>query len=384
MEDSFSDIRPYYDHEVNDALKQALTDPVFYTITDYLFPQRTHDDIRAEYSQFQTLYDFQSHFAFGAVKTIIRQSLTELSSTGLEKYENGQAYLFMSNHRDIVLDPGLIGYELFTRGFQIPQMAIGSNLLVSPLVSSLFRLNKSFVVQRNESPRQMYDAWKKLSAYIYHVITERKENLWIAQREGRAKDGDDRTMTGILKMFLMNLGDDHVNTIRTLNIVPVTISYEYDPCDYLKALELYHADHNLEFKKDNAFNLTSMLTGIQGPKGRVHIHFGEPLSEFLHKHPSHERQSDFVKYVAAMIDEEIHLNYRLWPSNFIAHDLMTGTDAYASHYTAAEKDFFIARMEKKLEKAGEIKQELQGFMLRNYATCVDNHFTAVNAEKDNI
>lgn len=384
MEDTFSDIRPYYDHEVNDALKLALADPVFYTITDYLFPQRTHDDIRAEYSQFRSLHDFQSHFAFGAIKTIIRQSLTELSSTGLEKLDPGKACLFMSNHRDIVLDPGLMGYELFTHGFQIPQMAIGSNLLISPLVSSLFKLNKSFVVQRNESPRQMYDAWKKLSAYISHVITERRENLWIAQREGRAKDGDDRTMTGILKMFLMNLGDDHVNTIRTLNIIPVTISYEYDPCDYLKALELYHTNHNLEFIKDNKFNLTSMLTGIQGHKGRVHIHFGEPLTEFLRKHPLHERQSDFVKHVASMIDEEIHLNYRLWPSNFIAHDLMTGAETFAAQYTASEKEFFITRMEKQLEKAGEIRHELRALMLRNYATCVDNHFYAVNTEKNNI
>jgi hypothetical protein len=376
MNQNFDDIRPYYDSEVPQAIEEILKEPEFIMFYKYLFPEREKSDIFSEMSSYKTLYDFQSHFAFSAVNAIIKRSISDLSYSGLDELHAKNTYLFMSNHRDIVLDPALMNFCLHKNDFQIAQMAIGNNLLTSPMVAKLFRLNKSFIVQRNESPRQLYEAWKKLSAYIFHVITERNENLWIAQREGRAKDGDDRTQTGILKMFLMNFGGDYINTIKHLNIIPVSISYEYDPCDFLKALEIFCTSNELPFLKDTAFNLKSMLTGLQGKKGRVHITFGRPLNELLDLNEGISNQNDWIKWLAGLIDTEIHRNYHLWPTNYIAYDLLYGTKKFIDKYSQVQKDEFIARMDKRLSDATDNKEALRSLMLTNYSNCVINKINA--------
>jgi hypothetical protein len=370
---NFDDIRPFYDTEVTQALKEMTSEPELPVILKSIFPAKDPEELYSRLKSYHTVKDFQSQFVIEVVRVIIERSVDGLTWSGLEKLNRDKVCLFMSNHRDIVLDPTLMDLILFENGFSIPQLAIGNNLLVSPLVTKIVKLNKSFIVQRNESARQMYEAWKKLSAYIYHVITERKENIWIAQREGRAKDGDDRTQSGILKMFLMNFGEENIDVIRRLNIVPVSITYEYDPCDYLKALELYHVAKEMPFVKDDYFNAKSMLYGIQGKKGRVHFSFGRPINDLLQDHPEPDNPNDWVKWLANEIDTEIHRNYHLWPTNYIACDMLQDQNTYADQYTEEQKKNFISRMEERLNNSPEnMRDELRKLMLTNYANSVIN------------
>lgn len=377
-EDRFNDIRPYFDEEVPQAIQEVLAEPEFEFFVKYIFPDRKKEEVFAEFAQYKTLYDFQWNFAYRAVKIIIERSVKSLTFTGIKELSHDANYLFMSNHRDIVLDPALINVCLLDNGYTTAQMAIGNNLLLSSMVTHLFKLNKSFIVQRNESPRQLYEAWRKLSAYISHVVCDRKENLWIAQREGRAKDGDDRTQTGILKMFLMNFGGDFVNTIKRLNIVPVSVSYEYDPCDYLKALELFSIDNELPFKKDSAFNMKSMLAGLQGNKGNVMVAFGRPLNDCVDLYPGLATQNDWIKWLTNLIDTEIHRNYHLWPTNYLAYDMLFGTRKFSERYTDEIRKEFTARLDTQLADSSVDKESLRTLILTNYANCVVNKIEALS------
>lgn len=375
-EDRFNDIRPYYDAEVPAAIAEVLAEPEFEIFTNYLFPDRKKEDVYAEFAGYKTLFDFQWNFAYRAIKVIIDRSVKSLTFTGIKELPRESNFLFMSNHRDIVLDPALINVCLFDNKIPTAQMAIGNNLLISPMVNHLFKLNKSFIVQRNESPRQLYEAWRNLSAYISHVVCERHENLWIAQREGRAKDGDDRTQTGILKMFLMNFGGDFINTIKRLNIVPVSVSYEYDPCDYLKALELFSISNEIPFVKDSTFNLKSMLTGLQGYKGNVMVTFGRSLNDVVDLYPGLANQNDWIKWLTNLIDTEIHRNYHLWPTNYLAYDMLVGTHKFADRYDDKVREEFNRRLDKQLEDATFDKEALRTLILTNYANCVINKIEA--------
>lgn len=377
MEEPFKDIRPYYDEEVPQAIKEVLAEPEFAIFVKFLFPDFKQEEVYADFARFKTLYDFQLNFAYKAIDVVIKRSVQSLTYSGLKELSTASNYLFMSNHRDIVLDPALMNYCLLDNKFNTAQMAIGNNLLVSPMVTKLFKLNKSFIVARNESPRQLYEAWRNLSAYISHVISERKENLWIAQREGRAKDGDDRTQTGILKMFLMNFGGDFINTIKRLNIVPVSISYEYDPCDYLKALELFSLANELPFTKDSSFNLKSMLTGLQGQKGRVHITFGQPINDVVDLHPGMVNQNDWVKWLTNLMDTEIHRNYHLWPTNYLAYDMLFGTHKFSERYDDTIKAAFTKRLNAQLQDASIDTEAMKSLILTNYANCVINKINAL-------
>jgi hypothetical protein len=378
MEKFFEEIRPFNDDEVPQAIREVLAEPEFAIFVDYLFPERKREEVYAEFASYKTIFEFQWNFAYKAIGVVLKRSVKKLTFSGIKELSPESNYLFMSNHRDIVLDPALMNVCLIDNNFQTAQMAIGNNLLISPMITTLFKLNKSFIVQRNESPRQLYEAWRKLSAYISHVVSERKENLWIAQREGRAKDGDDRTMTGILKMFLMNFGGDYINTIRRLNIVPVSVSYEYDPCDYLKALELFSIANELPFKKDNSFNLQSMLTGLQGQKGRIHISFGRPLNDVVDLYPGLVNQNDWIKWLTNLIDTEIHRNYHLWPTNYMAYDMLFGTHKFGERYTAEMKEEFNQRLNEQLKDAPVEPEALKTYMLTNYATCVINKINALS------
>jgi len=377
-EDRFNDIRPYYDEEVPQAIQEVLAEPEFEFFVKYIFPDRKKEEVYAEFAQYKTLYDFQWNFAYRAVKIIIERSVKSLTFTGIKELSHDSNYLFMSNHRDIVLDPALINVCLLDNGYDTAQMAIGNNLLLSSMVTHLFKLNKSFIVQRNESPRQLYEAWRKLSAYISHVVCDKKENLWIAQREGRAKDGDDRTQTGILKMFLMNFGGDFVNTIKRLNIVPVSVSYEYDPCDYLKALELFSIDNELPFKKDSAFNMKSMLAGLQGNKGNVMVAFGRPLNDCVDLYPGLATQNDWIKWLTNLIDTEIHRNYHLWPTNYLAYDMLFGTRKFSERYTEEIRKEFTTRLDTQLADSSVDKESIRTLILTNYANCVVNKIEALS------
>ena len=322
--------------------------------------------ISREVRKIKTVKQFQKEIVIDKlVKWIVEKTTDGVSSSGLEKLDPGKSYLFISNHRDIVLDPTLLNYFLVEHGFSTTLIAFGDNLLINDLVSDLIRINKSFIVKRNLPPRDQIQASIKLSRYINKMLEE-GQSIWIAQKEGRSKDGADLTNPAIFKMFFLSQrknGVDFSDFINKCRIVPVSISYELDPCDTLKGWEIYRRETKAITEKTKTMDLVSMWTGMKGAKGRVHMHFGEPLEG------SFENDKD----VARVLDREIHRGYKLWPSNYVSYDEINGAGKYAEKYTEEERERFLGRY----RKLGKPVQEL---VLKAYARPVHNQEEAVFSE----
>lgn len=320
QQDPFRDIRPYRDTEVGEVLNRLLYNEEFIrVITRYQFPRVANWlgwalkplvrlALAREVGDVETVRGFQELVAKYMNKMIARTT-TRLSCSGLERLESDEAYLFISNHRDIAMDPAFVNWMLYKAGMNTVRIAIGDNLLRKPYVSDLMRLNKSFIVNRSAKGREMMTALNQLSAYIDHSIAE-GESIWIAQREGRAKDGNDRTDPAILKMFYMAQRKQRSfsEAIRRLNLVPVAISYEFDPCDSAKARELHARASAGGYEKAQYEDIDSIVAGITGQKGHVHVAFGTPV----------EGEFESPEALAEHIDHEILSQYYLHPSNRIA------------------------------------------------------------------
>jgi 1-acyl-sn-glycerol-3-phosphate acyltransferase len=322
MKDKFEDIRPYRDEEARMILDRVLGDAEFiHAITRFrfpvmcsLFPWLIKPVVKAwlhwHTRKVNDVLGFQESIE-PFMRHMIENTTSELTCSGLDSLDRQQKYLFISNHRDIAMDPGFVNWVLYHAGMGTIRIAIGDNLLTKPYASDLMRLNKSFLVNRSETaPKKLFVALKKLSAYIFHSLKEEHEHVWIAQREGRAKDGNDRTEPAILKMIAMAKPKDvsFADYIRQLNIVPVTISYEWDPCDYAKAREVQMRQQHGEYEKDIHEDVLSIARGIEGYKGHVHLAFGDVLDG------DYETAED----VAAELDRQIIANYHLHPSNYLA------------------------------------------------------------------
>lgn len=294
---------------------------------------------------------------------------------------NSRRYTFVSNHRDIVIDPAFLGKGLIDNGFNTTcEIAIGDNLLSLPWVKDLVRIDKSFIVRRGLPPRETLAASKLMSDYMYFVIEQKHDNIWIAQREGRAKDSDDRTQPAILKMMAMGGGKGSVTEkLKRLHIVPLAISYEYDPCDFLKAQE-FQLKRDIEgWKKSAQDDVVSMQTGIVGYKGRVHYQCAPCIDEWLDTLDPETPKTKVFDVIAAHIDHEIHRNYRLYPSNYVALDLLDGGSAYAGRYTAEDKAAFEKYLDGQMAKINiENKDEayLRERMLTMYANPAKNFIKA--------
>ncbi|MBB3167759.1 1-acyl-sn-glycerol-3-phosphate acyltransferase [Simiduia aestuariiviva] len=325
----FDDIRPYRDDEVAPVLARIVKDPELQTAVAALkFPTLTKllpwlmrplvaMKLKSQLAGIETVHSLQelvSHY----LHAMLEKKSNGVTASGLEKLDRNQAYLFVSNHRDIAMDPAMVNYVLFQNQFQTLQIAIGDNLLTKPYVSDLMRLNKSFIVNRSaKAPREKLKAAKYLSSYIHHALCEQKSNVWVAQREGRAKDGRDKTNSAVVGMFALSrpktqsLGD----YLAELKIVPVSISYEWDPCDLAKSRELYVLKTEGSYQKGEHEDVASIAAGINGHKGRIHLSFGDVI------------QGDFkgTDEVAAEIDRQVLKNYVLHPSNCLAFQLLTGT-----------------------------------------------------------
>lgn len=318
----FDAIRPYADHEVHPVLTRLLDDPAFIdTLAHFRFPRMARPlgwlfrpliawRLHRELDDINNVAELQARVEHYVGHTIERAT-DGVTYTGMEQFQAGKAHLLMANHRDIVMDPAYVNYAIFRTGLPTPRIAIGDNLLQRPFVSELMRLNKSFIVHRSLSGRrEKLQAYQLLSAYINHSIHEDIESVWIAQAEGRAKDGDDRTDSAILKMFHMSRKDEAFSEVmQSLHITPVSISYEYDPCDLAKARELYIRAMTGSYEKAPGEDDTSIVLGITGYKGRVHVHFGTPL----------ERIPDDAKQLATEIDQQILTHYRLFPVHYLAY-----------------------------------------------------------------
>lgn len=375
---NYDGIRPYNDNEVNAIINSMLEEVEFMVFLRYLFPSANKKKMIEKLSKIDNVKDFQMFFAQPALQVILDRSVDSLTFSGLHLIGNDTC-LFISNHRDIALDPSFLSLIMFRNHYDTCQIAIGSNLLISPLVTNMLKLNKSFIVHRNVSPRQLYLYSKQLSSYIFDLVSNKKSSAWIAQREGRSKDGNDHTQHGLIKMLTMNKEDNPQEIIKKLNIVPVAISYEYEPCDLGKAEETYCLNNDILYFKTPEQDLNNLLSGMKDYKGRVHISICKPLNKTIDMVPEFaDQNSDYATIVSDMIDKEIYENYKLWPTNYIAFDLITGMDEYSTEYSSEQKQLFLEHIEKQLQKTKQNKQGIKEVLLNIYANPVKNSLKNLN------
>jgi hypothetical protein len=360
------DPRIYRDEEIQPALQELFTYEHLKAGMRQFLPAELNELILREKDQVQSITEFQARIILPVMKAIEQSSISQLTASGFERLDRKTRYLFVSNHRDIILDSAFLNTVLFINGFETGQIAIGDNLMKHRISELIFRINKSFVVKRSGTPIELYRYSVLLSEYIRDTITLDRSSIWIAQREGRAKDGNDRTQTGLLKMLSLAAGNQDLKSFfRALHIVPVSISYEFDPCGLPKSQEFLKKQADPEYKKSFQEDVQHMLLGLRGNKGRVHFHFGTPLDaelDALDEAPNSKKQ---LEVLAGIIDQSIHRHFALHAVNYVAWDLLEGTDRHADRYTPAERaeteQFFEAQMAHLgLDPEGEGRRYLLG------------------------
>lgn len=348
---NFEDIRPLNQDEVQAAIEELLASEEFRHALRYVKPDLDWDQLSAAMRACKTKEQFKSTLAYDAVMTVAKKTTFSLTISGRSRLPEGKpACTFISNHRDIVLDASFLNVMLYDVGYGMTQVAIGDNLLIRPWIKTFVRLNNSFIVKRGVSVRQMLEVSSTLSAYINHTIKDTKESIWIAQREGRAKDSNDRTQPSVLKMLCMAGGKDIIGNLKSLNIVPVAISYEFDPCDYLKAQDFQLKRDNPEYHKTQRDDLLNMETGILNNKGRVHFTISQLINDQLDQLDPNMDRNELFAAVASIIDKEIYRHYRFYPNNYVAYDLLSGTRRFSDHYGLKDKRTFEEYLQKQLDK----------------------------------
>lgn len=371
-ESDFDAIRPYNDNEVVEVIGRLINEDAFIRFAQQLFPGFSKEMIVKALSEVKSVNEFQSKFIVRLAQYIIDHTTKGITIQGLDHLNPKESYLFISDHRDIILDSALLNVMLHNNGFETTEIAIGSNLLIQPWITDLVKLNKSFVVQRNVSVRQKLTSSKLLSSYIQYALNIKKSSIWIAQREGRTKDGDDRTQLSLLKMLQMSTDQKFSEHFKNLRIVPVAISYEYEPCDAMKTLELHLKETDEGYKKTPKDDLRSMIKGMTNEKGRVHFAIGKPICEMLDVIEEMDDSRDKFKALAELIDYRIHKNFKLWPDNYIAYDIINNTNEFADKYSDEEKELFLKHMEKKLGTIEGDKERLNQIFFEIYANPVKN------------
>ena len=348
---NFDDIRPLNNDEVKDAIEALVTNEDFERAFRYIKPDVNWKEFSETMRSFKTKKDFKSKLAYEAVMMVANKTTFSLTISGRSRLpKDKKPCTFISNHRDIVLDASFLNVMLYDVGYGMTQVAIGDNLMIRPWIETLVRLNNSFIVKRGVSVRQMLDVSRTLSAYIRHTINETKESIWIAQREGRAKDSNDRTQGSVLKMLNMSGDKDVVSNIMDLNIFPVAISYEYDPCDFLKAKEFQMKRDDPNYVKSQRDDLLSMETGILNNKGRVHFTLTQPINDQLAALDKDMEKNELIAAIANIIDKEIYKHYRFYPCNYVAYDMLTGTKRFSSNYGLRDKKHFEEYLQGQLDK----------------------------------
>lgn len=372
---NFDDIRPYRNDEYSTILSRLLNDPAFNNVLKNLYPEEAPlEQMKAGLRMTTSIEVFQDKFVVPLINRILVASSHGLTMNGLEELDRNTRYLFISNHRDIILDVALMNVEMHASGFRSTEIAIGSNLLVYPWINDLVRINRSFIVKRNIPVKEMLVSSRHLSSYIRQMITKGGDSVWIAQREGRAKDGNDITQPALLKMLNMSNGNGFFEGFKELRIVPMAISYEIEPCGNEKVAELKKRQSDPNFQKTEKDDMMSMVSGLSNQKGRIHIQFGKQIDEEILLQIAEEPvMNERLKLLAEKIDKEIYRNYRLFPNNYIAYDLYFKTTKYASQYTDAQKVSFIELTHQRLKIVNEDIADSMVLWLKMYATPVFNH-----------
>ena len=378
--EQFDEIRPYEAHEMRQAFEDLITDRQFSVMMKGFapwLPKTVRNGLlRLAFTGVKTPLDFQKRFMKPVVNYIIRKHTDGCTFDHdlLPGARQDERYTFVSNHRDIVLDSAFLDVMLVNAKYPTTvEIGIGDNLLIYPWIKRLVRMNKAFTVRRGLTPHEMLRSSQLMSSYIHYAVTQKHENIWIAQREGRAKDANDRTQESVLKMLAMG-GD-----LRELNIVPLTISYEFDPCDYLKAQEFQQKRDNPAFKKSRQDDLDNMRTGIFGYKGRVAYRCAAPVNTWIDEVDKTLPKNEYYTALAHRMDREIHHGYQLYPCNYIAADLLSGTKANAAHYTADDErrfEQYLAGQLAKITLPDKDEPYLRERILTMYANPLLNHNAA--------
>lgn len=346
----FDAIRAYEDRDLGATIKNLFADEAFRSVLQSLFPNQSLPLLEKQLSSYTSILEFQKNFIHGLVTQLIQKTGNGLTLDISALTNKGLPYTYISNHRDIILDSALLDILLIDAEFpQTVEIAIGDNLLVYPWIKHLVRLNKAFIVQRSLSLREMLAASKLMSRYMHFVITQKKNPIWIAQREGRAKDGNDRTQEAVLKMIAMGGEGTATERLMAMHIVPLSISYEFDPCDFLKAKEFQMKRDNPAYKKTRADDLVNMQTGLFGYKGRVHYACAPCIDDWIATRKGLSN-AEFFAATARRLDEEIYRNYRLYPNNFVALDLLNNEKDYISHYSEEDKVQFEQYLQQQIDK----------------------------------
>ena len=368
----FDDIRPYYDDEIPAAMKRIAASDTFPLLASYAFPDRKVEEVRAMVEGLSTVDEFQTKVMWFVNEQIVKRSMTSYTVSGIEALDPSGQYLFVSNHRDIMLDASVLQNILHAHGFETSEITFGANLMCTPLVIDIGRSNKMFRVERGGNMKEFYQSSVHLSEYIRHVITEKHQSVWIAQRNGRTKDGNDATDQGIVKMFGISKRDDKIKALSELHIVPLSISYEWETCDYMKALELYQSRYEKYVKKQGE-DLSSILSGITSFKGNVHLSFCPMITEDDLRQFDSLTSIEYNREVARLMDERIFSGYKLTPNNFIAHDIRFGKHEFlGAKYSEEQKERFVFHMSKLDKYDVEEPEILRDIFLGIYSNPVDN------------
>ena len=373
MTDYFKSIRPFNDDEVPRALLQIKDTPLIRAMMAYAFPEDTPVQREKRLLACQKVSDFQVDIMYQVVTKAIEKSITEFTCDGFSALDPKKAYVFVSNHRDIILDTSLLNVALHDNHLSMTASAMGDNLLKKKYLKILAMLNRNIIIYRSLPPREALEHSKLVSEFIHHCITENHRNVWIAQREGRTKNGDDRTQQGVLKMLTLNTpeGVTPLQYLKTLNIVPMSISYEFDPTDVLKLPALIAQHNGVEYVKSKKEDFENIIQGLLGQKGRVHISVGQPLYEEIDAiEKAHQHLNKQLQALAECLDRAIHQQYKLFPANYIAYDLLNKTSIYKDYYN--EKEF--RQFERRMNNRSNSEDLSQEKFLEMYANPVKNKF----------
>ncbi|WP_052671182.1 MULTISPECIES: 1-acyl-sn-glycerol-3-phosphate acyltransferase [Draconibacterium] len=370
----FDDIRPYTDKEVKAKIRKLVKDKTFDDVLHHLFKNRPKVEmVKFQLRRVSSIKQLQGVFIYDLLHWLVDKTSDGLKVTGIDKLDKTKPYLFISNHRDIILDAALLNFLIFEHGMNTTQIAIGDNLLQYEWIEHTVKLNRSFVIRRNLPPRELMMASKKVSHFIRKSITEDKLSVWIAQREGRTKDGNDKTQESVLKMLNMSNKGGISDGFNELNIVPVSISYEIEPCGLPKLRELIKKEHYGRAKQSKD-DLKAMSMGMFAPKGRMRFAFGTPIETHFELAKNNEQRNDYIRRLAEMIDDQIYKNYKLWPSNFVAYDMLMQEHRFKDRYTAEEQKKFEIMVEQAMVHIDFPITDIQERFLKLYAYPVINKF----------
>jgi 1-acyl-sn-glycerol-3-phosphate acyltransferase len=374
----FDAIRPFYETEVNEALQSVIPHPMMKALMNFTFPDVEDEVWKEQLKKTHSIRDFQCNFIYQTVQKILENSSDGLTTSGFEHLEKNNSYLFISNHRDILLDTTLLNASLFQNGHLMTASAIGDNLVKKSFIKTLARLNRNFLVLRGLSPREMLQSSKLLSEYMRQLLLHENRSVWIAQREGRTKDGNDETNPGVLKMIGMASDEaDVMQYFKKIKIVPVSISYEYDPTDALKMPQLLAEANNEVYVKSKNEDFNTIMSGVMGQKKRIHLHIGKVLDTEIDRIVTENDSSNKqIQALAQEIDDAILSNYKLWPTNFIAYDIVNKANTYSHLYTESEKSLFERRLEMRIGTDNPVA--VDGF-LAMYANPVVNKLKYTHA-----